>query len=88
LRLPYTKLDGLEQSTGGFALPDLPEAAATEGLDEAIPGNRLSVRLRNQLMDFPLAFERIVEANRRRPWGNSRANCRRDPLFALLCDSS
>src|SRR5207302_1712655 len=41
------ELDGLEQAARRLALPDFAEAAAAQGLDQAIPGYRLGVRLPN-----------------------------------------
>ena len=37
------ELDGLEEAAGGFALPDLAEAAAAEPLDEPVAGDRLGL---------------------------------------------
>ena len=39
------ELDGLEQAAGRLAFPGFAKAAAAEGLDEAIPGNRLRIGL-------------------------------------------
>jgi hypothetical protein len=39
------EFDGLEEAAGGLALPDLAEAAAAEGADEAVAGDGFGVGL-------------------------------------------
>src|SRR5262249_45219075 len=42
------ELDRLEQAAGRFALPGLAEAAAAQGFDQAVAGDRLRVWLPNE----------------------------------------